>query len=76
MVCEHHEALIRSIKSVVATQKEANGDMKEAIKALNDGKVMFSNIKTRLTLIERIVLGACGLILTSFILALIVLIFR
>ena len=74
--CEHHEALVKSIESVVETQKKANGNLEDAVKALNEGKVVFANIKTRLTLIEKIVLGACGLILVGFIMAVIALVIR
>jgi len=74
--CEHHDALVRSIESIVDTQRASNGDLKKAVEALNDGKVMFSNIKTRLSLIEKIVLGACGLILVGFITAIVALVVK
>jgi hypothetical protein len=76
MVCEHHEALIQSVKSIVRAQEAANGGLKEATKALAEGGKAFENIKTRLSLVERIVLGACGLILVGFVVAVVSLIIR
>lgn len=75
-VCRHHEALCQRIDGMVETQQKLNGTMQRVDKALGKGEVDFSNLKTRLTFVEKIVYGAVGLILTGFVVAVIALVVR
>lgn len=75
-VCEHHQELYDNVKSMVETQEKVNGTLEKVNAALGDGKVNFATLKTRLSLVEKIVYGAVGLILTGFVAAVLVLVFK
>ena len=69
--CQHHEALCQRIDNMITTQQAYNGTMKEISEALGDGKVNFKDLKVRLSIVEKVVYGAVGIILLAFLTALV-----
>ena len=70
-LCRRHDSLEDSLKRIERCTREGFADVSSTLKTilqdLREGAVEIATIRTRLTLVERLVFGAVGIALTGLI---------